>query len=150
MLIYTAINISMAVPYIFCPIKYNNCTYCDGGVSCNVPFKFSKNKKKTLALIYNVQDTVECDNIFSYCRALIDISANDIKMLRKYKYNCLNLYHGKYSAFKFDQTEEKKLNGIQISYLLTRTFFNRKKMLYKYFYLLRKKSIIDDASLSPV
>jgi len=148
--IYKALEITMAVPYIFCPINYNNNLYCDGGVSCNVPFKYSKNKNKSLVIIYNIQETIECDNIFSYFYAFAAIMSNDIKILRKYKYNCLNLYLDKYSTFKFNQSQKNKLASININYLLTKQYFNRRKLLYKYFYFFCKNSNIDEKSLSPL
>jgi|TARA_B110000858_G_scaffold26362_1_gene27447 predicted acylesterase/phospholipase RssA len=136
--IYKAIEITMAVPYIFYPINYNDNLYCDGGISCNVPFKYSKNKNESLAIIYNIQETTKCDNIFSYFYAFVSIASNDIKMLRKYKYNCLNLYLDRHSAFKFNQSEKDKLASININYLLTKQYFNRRKILYKYFNLLKE------------
>ena len=150
MTLYKALSISMAVPYLFCPITHNNKLYCDGGVTCNVPFKYSKNIKKTLAIIYRITEQLICDNIFKFSYALLAVVSNDIKMYRKYRYNCLNLYLDRYSTFNFDQTEKHKINLIKLNYMLTKHYAKSKNLLKKYFYLLRKNCTIESKSLSPV
>jgi predicted acylesterase/phospholipase RssA len=73
MSIKLAIKISMCVPFIFKPIKYNDCLYIDGGLYNNFPINyFEENKLETIGfnLKYIVNDKI--NNFYDYCKSIIN------------------------------------------------------------------------------
>jgi predicted acylesterase/phospholipase RssA len=73
MSIKLAIKISMCVPLIFIPIKYNNNLYIDGGLYNNFPINyFNFNKIETLGLTLKYNKKEDITNFTDYCRAMIN------------------------------------------------------------------------------
>jgi predicted acylesterase/phospholipase RssA len=73
MSIKTAIKISMCVPFIFKPIKYNDCLYIDGGLYNNFPINyFKKNKLETIGfnLKYIIDNKI--NNFYDYTKSIIN------------------------------------------------------------------------------
>jgi predicted acylesterase/phospholipase RssA len=73
MSIKIAIKISMCVPLIFKPIKYNNNLYIDGGLYNNFPINyFNFNKIETLGLTLKYNKEEDINNFIDYCKAMIN------------------------------------------------------------------------------
>ncbi len=73
MSIKLAIKISMCVPLIFKPIKYNDNIYIDGGLYNNFPINyFNFNKIETLGLTLKYNKNENISNFIDYCRAMIN------------------------------------------------------------------------------
>jgi NTE family protein len=73
MSITTAIKISMCYPFIFKPIKYNDCIYIDGGLYNNFPISyFEANILETIGINLISNETDKIDNFSEYCMAIIN------------------------------------------------------------------------------
>jgi NTE family protein len=81
--IVDAVRISMSIPGFFCSVKYNNCTYVDGGILNNYPIWYYPDIENTIGLklvdktieredaqIYH--DVVQIKNIRDYTVSLVD------------------------------------------------------------------------------
>ncbi len=73
MSITTAIKISMCYPFIFKPIKYNDCIYIDGGLYNNFPINyFEANILETIGINLISNETDSINNFTEYCTAIIN------------------------------------------------------------------------------
>lgn len=87
MKILTALRMSFSIPIIFCPIKYNNEYYIDGGIINNLPYNIFKNPNKILCI--NINNDIKINNLETYIFSIIDLisSTNNIKDIK----NLINL-----------------------------------------------------------
>lgn len=66
MQILTSIQMSISIPILFRPVRYNNKLYVDGGIYDNLPIRFCKNPEKALACML-------CTDVFEYNSSNMDI-----------------------------------------------------------------------------
>ncbi len=100
MSVLLAINISIRIPIILTPIKYNNNYYIDGGISNNFPINYC-NKNKTLGIIlhnkinHNITNFNTCitaiyDNIFKFINYKHEFNINNTIILNGIKGYSIN------------------------------------------------------------
>lgn len=73
--LYLAIKMTTAIPFYYCPVKYNNFYYVDGGCFDNYPIRKFKNElPNTLGVyIYDIVDVLhEIDNFEQYLFRLLE------------------------------------------------------------------------------
>ena len=73
--LYLAIKMTTAIPFYYCPVKYNNFYYVDGGCFDNYPIRKFKNElQNTLGIyIYDIVDVLhEIDNFEQYLFRLLE------------------------------------------------------------------------------
>lgn len=126
--VHIAIRMSMAIPFIFTPIKYNQYYYVDGAVSCNFPIKFYTNLQgqdysdilaialKSTSSEYINNDINSIDSyIFNIFKTTFNTIENkDIDNSKTNGINTLIIYTNRTSNYSFDIsiTEKKKLYKI--------------------------------------
>lgn len=116
MKILTALRMSFSIPILFCPIKYNECYYIDGGLMNNLPYNIFKNQNKVLCI--NINNDINIDCLENYLYSIIDlISSNKIDIKNK---NIINL-NLNINISNFNIDNEKKIFMINYGYI---NFFN--------------------------
>lgn len=139
--VYLAIKMSMTVPVFFQPVKYKNCYYVDGALTCNFPvsyfdnykdvkiiaFSFNKNKKDHVIksfysylcnVIYSVFFTVENLYIKQAINNNIDVVIIDNNSLSGW-------------ILKLNITDDIKNNLYDIGYSSIKNFMNKKNKFEK-------------------
>lgn len=111
-----AIRMSISIPFLFTPIKYNNNLYVDGGLTNNLPIEYFKDElEKTLVIsltsnkVYNELDSIEK---YIYCILKCSFSSIDIEKVLKYKKYIL-LFDNKYHYLDFSINDIQKNKMIQ-------------------------------------
>ena len=116
MKILTALRMSFSIPILFCPIKYNDYYYIDGGIMDNLPCNIFKNKNKILCI--NINNDININSLENYLYSIIDlISSNKINIECK---NIINL-NLNINISNFNINKENKLFIINYGYKI---FFN--------------------------
>lgn len=103
--LYLAIRMSMNVPFIFCPVKYQDKLYVDGGLMSNFPIKYLKDKE------YNPKEVL--------CFMLKGTSnCQEVKFIKDYFYSVVKLSLNKISENDYTFAKDK---GLKIIILNTET-----------------------------
>ena len=114
--ILTALRMSFSIPILFCPIKYNNYYYIDGGIINNLPYNIFKNQNKILCV--NINNDININCLENYLYSIIDlIASNKINIKNK---NIINL-NLNINISNFNISYENKINIINYGYI---KFFN--------------------------
>ena len=113
MKILTALRMSFSIPILFCPIKYNNNYYIDGGLLNNLPYNIFKNKEKLLCI--NINNDININSLENYLYSIIDlITSNNINNI-----NNLNIINLKLNInfSDFNINYDKKKFMINLGYI---------------------------------
>jgi len=131
MSIYTAMLISIALPLLFQPIKYNGNYYVDGGIYLNYPIELSENIDTTIGIVLGMSKTNKIHNFMEYISVLMGGQDNSLKLYNKYKKNTINLSNIDVNSINFDYSMLEKQNMVKHGYEETETFFKNKFRLMK-------------------
>ncbi len=103
-----AIRMSISIPFVFQPVKYQDCYYCDGGVLNNYPIHCFDNALG-LKLVQDVPEKEEINNLYEYSYAYIEtfLAENDRHTLDN-KNKTIFIKTDNYALSKFDLTMEEK------------------------------------------
>lgn len=107
-----AIRMSIAVPFIFTPVKYNNNYYVDGGVTCNFGL-FCCNKETTLGLMFQNKEKInEISTFTNYLKNICKIfilsnTTNFLDLKNNDSYNILKIICNQNNSFEFTLSEDK-------------------------------------------
>lgn len=88
--LYLAVKMSMTIPFIYEPVKYNNNLYVDGGITCNFPVRY----------YYDILKPEERCKVLCFCFNE-EFKSEKIKSFDDYLYNTLK------SSFSTIETNEK-------------------------------------------
>jgi NTE family protein len=112
-----ALRISVSIPIIFKPVKYENEFYVDGGVVNNFPINHCS-KKKTIGFYIKNSYSNEITSIKSLITSILGLVSDTIsqKNIKKYKKNIIEIINTEYTYTKFDISTELKLNLIKMGY----------------------------------
>ena len=91
MLVLDAIRISISIPLLFTPIKYNDCYYIDGCVVSNLPFHLC-NPQTTLCFHFNKLKYFKLESQIDLINGVISIITNN-KLNLIDNYRKLIIYH---------------------------------------------------------
>ena len=158
--ILLSLRMSLNVPVLFSPIKYNNNYYADGALIDPYPYFCNKNTKKIGFWICQKNDINffknndvkfinELDNSFSYILNLLNIVYTNYlkKYYKKIPKNTIFIKFD-YDGLKFDSTIEEKIKmynfGEKKCKQFCNTLFKKKRKYYlmkKYYYLWKGKII---------
>ena len=136
--VITAIRSSMAIPYFFAPVKYNNDYFVDGGLTDNYPIEFfgysedySKPSTKCLGFVLNSKekilrpDKMRINNVGQYSLGIFRIllenigtALNSRNLNRTVFIDCSDI-----NITSFDLTREEKLELINRGYKATEKCF---------------------------
>ena len=125
-----AIRISISVPLIFTPVKYNDCYYIDGGITCNFGL-FCCDNKSTLGFAIDFSDDEnEFGNLFNFMRNIckIVITSNSMNFLNyleeKQQFNILKIKCRQKEAFEFTVSKEKITYLIEDGIISSKKYYN--------------------------
>lgn len=87
MSVITALRISISIPIVFTPVRYNDCVYIDSGIYNNFPINyFEKNKGETFGLNL-ISAELDTKTFWSYIWKIIAtvLDKRDIERMKEYK-----------------------------------------------------------------
>ena len=89
--ILLALRMSMSLPLVFSPVKYNDNFYIDGGLTYNFGLKFC-NPDTTFGLSFSNRKDNKMDSFMNYLNGLLNILSDSITMnsINKLNKYCLN------------------------------------------------------------
>jgi len=92
--ILTAIRMSIAIPFVFTPVEYNNKLYIDGGLVDNIPVSiFNESLENTLVI--KLEDNICFSNIDSIDKLFLNVFGcvfyHLSKNINETKYNIINI-----------------------------------------------------------
>ncbi len=113
-----AVRMSISLPIVFSPIKYNNNYYIDGGILNNFPIKYCDNKT-TLGILISYPVNKDFTNIIDFIHGLVnipmqrsskkDINPSDLNIIKVDNYvNGFNLELNKKERLQFILHGEKQ------------------------------------------
>lgn len=108
-----AVRMSISIPFIFTPVKYNNCLYVDGGCIDNFPLKQFDEYLDELIGIYiinKIDPTNSAITLDGYVWDVINSTINGITStsVNSYKKYIVGIDIGNISSINFDITPEIK------------------------------------------
>lgn len=111
--LYVAVRMSTSIPFIYCPVKYENNYYMDGASFDNYPFNPFKNKiEDTLGLLLidskNKVDNI--DDLETYILRVLNCisSGMDYHAKKGYEKNTVEIHVENINVIIFNVTDEKK------------------------------------------
>jgi len=125
--IHVALRMSISLPPLISPIKWENKVYVDGGLLDNIPVSVFNTEQEQTLIIKIEKYEAQSQNIpdfETYCLAVIDCMFNELVRLKHKdinldKYSIINIPHGGHSSFSFsiDKQQRKRLyrNGYTVS-----------------------------------
>lgn len=79
-----AIRMSISIPFMFRPVQWMSKTYIDGGIIDNLPVRFSRNKKSSIAININIDTPVRDPlDITNYINLIVRSVAKEITTQKK-------------------------------------------------------------------
>jgi predicted acylesterase/phospholipase RssA len=162
MTILLSLRMSINIPIVYSPIKYNDNYYVDGALLDSYPYNYNKNlkkigiflitkneylflKNKESIFINNIDDTI------TYFKNLLSIMhLNNLKNINKKNKNTINIIIDKdIEAYDFTLDESYKKKMINIGKISFNKYFKKiylmRRKIYlmkKYYYLWKSKIII--------
>jgi NTE family protein len=126
-----ALEMTMALPLIFKPVKYNNKIYVDGGMYNNYPINYFKNDiKNTIGIL--LKKNINLTDLFSYIGLLIDFIGKDKRVSDKYYHNSIKIEpFENFSILDFDNIQLTKNLMIQTGYTDSKKFFEKYQFIEK-------------------
>jgi len=128
--LYLAIRISISIPIIFSPVRYNGKLYIDGGVLENYPLSVipSNIESKYILGICIKNDGLSSDTFYNYIlnifvcieNYIYNRSENEMKKIANE--NTINLYINEMSFLKFKLNSEEKEKLFNIGYNSTKKY----------------------------
>ena len=123
--VITALRISVSVPIIFSPVKYNNEIYVDGGIKNNFPISYCS-KKYTIGFYVKNSNNNKIDSIKTLITTVLGVTADTIseKNTKKYSKNIVQIRNTEFNITKFDIDLEFKKKLIHLGYISADDFIN--------------------------
>lgn len=114
-----AIRMSISVPIIFTPVKYNNCYYIDGGIKNNFGINYCDIEKTLGICIETIEDTTDL-NILTYLGNIFNIIFNSMQYRHNINYDkVIKIKFNKdiFIDYHFDLDQKKKLINFGYNYV---------------------------------
>lgn len=136
--VFLAVQMSMTIPFIFQPIKYNDILYVDGGLTCNFPVRYYheklsiENQSKVLCFCFDEKNKNENLTIFDeYLYNILKSSFNTIEKIDKnfaYKnnFNIITIPVNINTSFNLQLSDEIKTELYKSGYDTISLFFDNK------------------------
>jgi NTE family protein len=123
--VISALRISMSVPIIFTPVKYEDDFYIDGGVVNNFPINHCS-KNSTIGFYIKNSNINQITSIKDIITSVISITADTInsKNIKKYKKNIIEIKYNEFIYTKFDIDKEQIEKLIKVGYDAASNFTN--------------------------
>jgi len=128
--ILKSIRMSIAIPFIFTPVKYNNNIYIDGGIVNNFAINHC-NPDTTIGLCILVDNNKEIKSITEYILGLLTISTTFISLKHKMnKDNIIFFKSNDKSLLNLEFNLETKKLYIEMGQNTIKNFYNSKYKLF--------------------
>jgi predicted acylesterase/phospholipase RssA len=122
MSIILAIRMSISIPLVFYPVKYNNNLYIDGGLLNNFGFNYC-NPKKSIGICIDIKIDKNPDNLFDYIKDIMLILQKAVSHLNNINENMIIIESKSiFSSFYLDKEMKYKL--IKNGYKKTKNITN--------------------------
>ena len=120
-----ALRISVSIPVIFTPVKYENDFYVDGGIINNFPLNHCS-KRSTFGFYIKNSYNNKINSIKNLMTSVLSIIADTIsqKNIKKYKKNIIEITNTELTYTKFDIDLETKLKIIKMGSDATEKFLD--------------------------
>lgn len=136
MSILKAIRISISVPFMFSPVRYNNDLYIDGGIYNNFPINYC-NKNKTFGICMYNDNYLKSDKLNNYISGLIDIMFKIVSTKNNFNKENVIIMNGFKGFSNYEVNDKLKVKLINYGQIETYKFIKK----HKYFYF--KKLILE-------
>jgi NTE family protein len=109
--LYTALNCSMAFPFVFPPVDYEGCKFIDGGLLDNFPIHLiSKEYGVGIMTSSKKSDNSMCtDDPFSYTKKMVELIIEKINESKEQYTNVMIINCRDFDILNFDQSPDDKL-----------------------------------------
>ena len=107
MSVILAIRISISIPIIFIPVKYNNNIYVDGGIYNNFPINYC-NKKTTFGITLHRQNNNSINNLYDYFISIYHTSIKVNNTKNNFNKNNVIIFEG-VSTYDLNNNTKQKL-----------------------------------------
>lgn len=123
-----AVRMSISIPFVFTPVKYNECYYVDGGCIDNFPisqFDGNENELIGICLVENTDVKEEIKTIYDYSVNVINSLVNGITetTIRNYKNNVIKIVIDNINSIDFDLSSDKKFSLFSKGYQSVYSYF---------------------------
>ena len=120
-----AIRMSIAIPFLFEPIKYKDKLYVDGALLNSYPIDYFNDTKETLGILIDYKNENKIQNIEDYCLSVIFCSLKNIKksMYEKYQNNTILINcNNECDSIDFSISHEKKMCLVEDGFNCTKEY----------------------------
>jgi len=121
-----ALRISVSVPIIFTPIKFNNEIFVDGGLVNNFPINHCP-KKSTIGFYIKNAHNNQIDSVKTLITSALGVAADTIseKNIKKYIKNVIQIKNTEYNITNFEINLEFKLKLINLGYIEAQRYLDQ-------------------------
>jgi len=160
--ILLSLRMSINIPIVYTPIKYNDNYYVDGALLDSYPYNYHKNLKKIGIFLLQKNDYLflknkdsifvnNIDDTLTYLKQLLTIMyLNNLKNTNKKNKNTINIIteaNVEIYDFNLDEANKKKmvnLRKISFNKYIKKIYLIRRKrfLIKKYYYLWKSKSLL--------
>ena len=123
----TAINCSMAFPFIFPPINYKGCQFIDGGLLDNFPLELVSEKALGLKVNFKpIDGSTSTKNPISYIGKLFELISNRFKYLKSETHkNVICIDCDDFNLIDFEMSIDDKITLYKRGYTAIEKFVNQ-------------------------
>lgn len=141
--LYLAVKMSMCIPFIYEPVKFNNNYYVDGGLTCNFPVRYytkdcdkeddKKKDDKILCLCFEEKNkNEELVNFEDYLYNILKSSFNTVEAIDKeyaknQGFDIITIMVSIHTNFNLNFSNSVKEELYKAGYESIKTFFENKK-----------------------
>jgi len=131
MSLFTAVNCSMAFPFVFPPMIYKNCQFIDGGVLENFPIHLLSINATGLTVNFKPIDSfTSTKNPISYIGKIFELMSNRLKILKDEKHqNIITVDCDDFDIIDFGMSIDDKITLYKRGYNAMTKFFEDKQTI---------------------
>jgi len=129
--LFTALNCSMAFPFIFPPVEYKGCQFIDGGVLDNFPMDLLSIDAIGLKVNFKpIDSSTSVNNPISYIGKMFELMSNRFKILKNEKHqNIINIDCDDFDVIDFAMSIYDKVTLFKRGYKALHDFFETTNLL---------------------
>lgn len=127
MTLFTAVNCSMAFPFVFPPMEYKNCQFIDGGVLDNFPLELLSIDAIGLKVNFKPIDSLtSTKNPISYIGKIFELMSNRFKILKDEQHqNIITVDCDDFDVIDFGMSIDNKITLFKRGYKAMSTYFDK-------------------------
>jgi NTE family protein len=127
MSLFNAVNCSMAFPFIFPPVIYNNCQFIDGGVLDNFPMDLLSIDAIGIKVNFKpIEGSTSTNNPISYIGKIFELISDRFKILKNEEHqNIITINCDDFDVIDFGMSIDDKITLYQRGYGAITDFFDK-------------------------